>query len=108
MAGTFAIAAHRAIVKAITKKAMVVEMPVNAPGSTACRYTHIVSSVPCLVRVHIAAPKDGDPTSLEIGDVGVQYIPADTPTHVIGAHNTISVRSIDRDGVVCIAPLASM
>lgn len=108
MAALFAIASHRAVTKPVTKKPILVEMPVNAPGSVACRFTHLVASVPCLVRTHIEPPEEGKPDGLEVGAPGVQYLPADAPVMVIGAHAHISVRALASDGVFCAAPMSSM
>lgn len=108
MAALFAIASHRAVTKPVTKKPILVEMPVNAPGSVACRYTHLVSSVPCLVRTHVEPPEEGKPDGLEVGAPGVQYLPADSPVTVIGSHGHISVRALASDGIFCAAPMSSM
>lgn len=104
------IASHRGVTSNLSKGAVVVvDIPANAPGSMACRYTTLISSVPCLVRPQEKALlPDEKPAPLAVSDKGAIYLPADVPLVIVSGLSHLHVRSLAGDGTFCAAPMASM
>lgn len=106
---TFGVSPHRAITKRINAKTVIqVEPAAMSPGAVGCKYVHLVSSVPCLVRADEKAAAADAKVSIDVGEEGVQYVPADVPVVILGARQVLTVRALERDGVFCAAPMATM
>ncbi|MGL4443644.1 MAG: hypothetical protein ACRCU1_08465 [Alsobacter sp.] len=106
-------APHRALTRSIKNSVTMVELPSPAPGTATCRYVQLTSSVPALVRLAEkpieTKDKDGKdlPVTLSVGE-SVIYLPPDVPVTVVSGQRLIYVRSLDKDGIFCAAPLSSM
>lgn len=104
----------RSITSSIKSSVSMIEFPAPASGSPSCRYVQIMSSVPALVLLseHPVTPtkdKDGKDTGVLVSmGKGVIYIPPDVPVTVVSGQRIIYVRSLDKEGIFCAAPLASM
>jgi len=77
-----------------------------APSMPSCRYTHIVASVPCLVRFD-NVKAEGKDIAIAEGQDGVLYLPADAPLVVMGGRPLVTVRSLGPDGLFCICPMGT-
>ena len=104
----------RTITRHIKGGVTMLEFPAPAPGVASCRYVQFTSSVPALVRLSEkpieTKDKDGKdaPVLVNVGGEGVIYLPPDVPMNVVSGQRVIYVRSLDKDGIFCAAPLASM
>lgn len=103
----------RAITRPIKNSVTMVEIPSASAGAATCRYAQFTSSVPALIRLAEKAieekDKDGKPIPVAVNaGEGVIYLPPDVPVTVVSGQRVLYVRSLDKDGIFCAAPLASM